>query len=305
MESNPYQTLSEQYGIPGHVTFQAGPGGLAAAVIDNPHASAVITLAGGHLVAYQPKGQEPVLWVSPNAVFETGKAIRGGIPICWPWFGQHPSDSSKPMHGFVRTMVWSVAGTRVLEDGATEVRLLATDTPETLALWPHAFRLEAIFTVGAALRVELSARNTGSEPFTYTAGLHPYFHVSGVHRIRITGLEGVSYLDKEENFRRKPGEDTLRIAGPIDRIYTGTERDMVIHDEGYGRAIRIRKIGSRTSVVWNPGENAARMPDLGAGNARAFVCAETVNAVEDTVTVAPGEEARLGMEVTVERQGGL
>lgn len=305
MEYNPYQTLSEQYGVPGHVTFRAGPGGLAAAVIENEHASALITFAGGHVVHYQTKGQEPVLWVSPNAVFEAGKAIRGGVPVCWPWFGQHPTDSSKPMHGFVRTMVWNLAGTRALEDGSTEVRLFITDTPETRALWPHPFRLEIIVTVGPALRVELAAFNTGSEPFTYTAGLHPYFQVSDTSRIRITGLEGVSYLDKEDGFRRKPGEETLRISGPFDRIYTGTERDMVIHDEGYGRAIRIHKSGSRTSVVWNPGENAARMPDLGAGNERTFVCAETVNAVDDTVTVAPGEEARLGMAVTVEGLGAL
>ena len=115
----------------------------------------------------------------------------------------------------------------------------------------------------------------------------------------------MSYLDKEDGFQRKPGEDTLRITGPVDRIYTGTERDMVIHDEGYGRAIRIDKCGSRTSVVWNPGENAARMPDVGAGNARTFVCAETVNAVDDSVTVASGQEARLGMEVTVEGLGAL
>ena len=305
MESNPYQTLNEQYGIADHVQIKAGPGGLAAVMVDNRHASALITLAGGHVLRYQPKGQEPLLWVSPNAVFEAGKAIRGGVPVCWPWFGQHATDSSKPMHGFVRTMVWTVADTRAQEDGSTEVRLFVTDTPQTLALWPHPFRLEIIVTVGPALRVELAARNTGSEPFTYTAGLHPYFQVSDVVQINITGLEGVSYLDKEDGFRRKPGEDTLRIAGPVDRIYTGTERDMVIHDEGYGRAIRIRKTGSRTSVVWNPGENAARMPDLGAGNERTFVCAETVNAVDDTVTVAPGAEGRMGMEVTVEMQGAL
>lgn len=305
MESNPYQTLNEQYGIAGHVQIQAGPGGLAAVVVENKHASALIMLAGGHVARYQPKKQEPVLWVSPNAVFETGKAIRGGVPVCWPWFGQHPADSSKPMHGFVRTMLWDVAGTRALEDGSTEVRLFVVDTPETLALWPHPFQLEIIVTVGPALRVELTACNTGSEPFTYTAGLHPYFQVSDIDRIRITGLEGASYLDKEDGFQRKPGEGTLRITGPVDRVYTGTERDMVIHDEGYERAIRIHKSGSRTSVVWNPGENAARMPDVGAGNARTFVCAETVNAVDDTVTVAPGQEARLGMEVTVEGLGAL
>ncbi len=303
MESNPYHTLNEQYGIPGHVTFQAGPGGLAAAVMDNEHASARVTLAGGHVVAYQSKGQQPVLWVSPNSAYEAGKAIRGGVPVCWPWFGPHPDGGDLPMHGLVRTMLWSVTGARVLPGGATELRLAVCDTPETRAQWPYPFRLEEIITVGPSLRIELVAHNTGGDPFTYTAGLHPYFQVSHIRQIRISGLEGVSYLDKTDDLKRKPGEDTLRITGWTDRIYTGTENDMIINDEGYGRTIRIRKMGSRTSVVWNPDEKAAGMPDLGAGNEQFFVCAEAVNAVDDAVTVPPGGEARLGMEVTLDEQG--
>lgn len=303
MESNPYHTMNEQYGIAGHVTFQAGPGGLATAVIENTHASAAVTLAGGHVLSYQPKGQEPVLWLSPKSAFAVGMAIRGGVPLCWPWFGPHPDDRGKPQHGFVRTMQWSVTGTRALDDGSTELRLAVCDTPETRALWFYRFLLEAVVTVGPSLRVAMQVRNTGNEPFNYTAALHPYFQVSDIRRISISGLEGVSYLDKTRDMQRNPGEESLRITGWTDRVYTGTKSDLLIRDEGYGRTIRVRKSGSRTSVVWNPDEKAAQMADLGAGNQRSFVCVEPANGIDDSVTVPPGGEAQLGMEVTVEGQG--
>jgi glucose-6-phosphate 1-epimerase len=295
------QSLNERYAIPGHISFHSGPGGLVIAVINNVHASAVLTLQGGHIMTYTPHGGKPLLWVSPNAAYEVGKAMRGGIPVCWPWFGSHPQEPDrKLMHGFARTQPWSLAGTRALDDGGTEVRLVLRDNAQTWALWPQAFELELTATVGRQLDVQCAARNPGSQPYQFTGALHPYFLVSAIREISITGLVGTDYLDKTEEFKRKSQSETLRISGWTDRIYLDTTSDLCIEDPGFGRTLRITKTGSRTTVVWNPDVIAAEMPDVGAGQQQHFVCVETANAVDDVAVVAPGGEARLGMTIEIE-----
>jgi D-hexose-6-phosphate mutarotase len=295
------QRLNDLYAIPGQVCFQAGPGGLLMAVINNAHARGTMTLAGGHVLDYTPHGSQPVLWVSPNACYTVGKAMRGGVPVCWPWFGAHPDDpQAKPMHGLVRTLLWQVTAARALPGGETQVCMSVSETEATRAAWDHPFSLELRATFGPRLRVEWSARNPGSQAFTYTGALHPYFAVSDVTRVSVRGLEGFDYLDKVEGFRRKTLPGAVTFTGEVDRVFLDTLSEMRVEDPGWRRAIRIAKQGSRTSVVWNPHEKDAASPDLGAGQHRRFVCAEAANAFEDSVTVAPGGEARLGMEIWTE-----
>lgn len=298
------QTLNEQYAIPGHVTIETGPGGLVTAVIENQHASAMMTLAGGHVMTYTPRGGQPVLWVSPNAAHTIGKAMRGGVPVCWPWFAAHPTEpSTKPLHGFARTSLWEFSGTRALPDGATEVRMLLRDNPQTRALWPHAFELEVTATFGPRLRVAWSARNPGSQPYRYSGALHPYYTVSDIAAVRVEGLDGTDYLDKNEGFQRFRQQGPLRFTGPVDRVFLDTTAEITIHDPGLRRVLHIAKQGSRTSVVWNPDTEDAQMADVGAGQHRFFVCAEAANAVDDIVDVPPGGEGRLAMEIwAVEEQ---
>lgn len=297
------QRYNEQYGIPGHLSFQAGPGGLVTAVISNAHAEAEMTLAGGHVMRYTPRGGQPVLWVSPNASFTVGTAMRGGVPVCWPWFALHPDDpQGKPLHGLVRTMLWEMRGTQALPDGATEVRMAVRDTPETLALWPHPFELELAVRVGPRLRMEWTARNPGSAPYRYTGALHPYFSVSDLTAVTVRGLEGTAYLDKNDGFRPKTLAGPLRFEGMVDYVFLDTCAEMVIEDSGLGRAIHVAKEGSRTSVVWNPAGADAKMPDVGAGQHRYFLCVEAVNAVNDVVDVPPGGEGRLAVEIWAEQE---
>jgi glucose-6-phosphate 1-epimerase len=286
--------LNEQFAIAEHITFTASAAGLPIAEIRNSYAAASVAVQGGHVISYQPHGQQPVLWVSRLSVFEPGKTIRGGIPVCWPWFGTHPTDPSKPFHGFVRAAMWQVRGTSVGPADATVIRLGLTESDESLALWPHAFDLEIVVTVGAQLHVELIARNPGKEPFVCGGALHSYYTIGDARRIAIHGLDGRDYLDKVENFKRKTQHGPVTIEGETDRIYLDTDAACVIDDPALGRRIEIAKAGSRTTVVWNPwAEKAKQIADFEDQEYLSMVCVETANADVDVATVAPGSEHRL------------
>jgi D-hexose-6-phosphate mutarotase len=295
------QELNDQFAIAEHITFAATAGGLPVAEIRNSFASASVALQGGHVATYQPHGQAAVLFVSSQAEFRPGKTIRGGIPVCWPWFGTHPSDPSKPFHGFVRAAMWQFRGASVGPGDATEVRLGLTESEESLALWPHAFDLEIVVTVGAQLQVELIARNPGDQPFVCGGALHTYYTVGDVRQIAIQGLDGRDYLDKVEGFKRKHQDGPVTIAAEVDRVYLDTEADCVIDDPVLGRRIRVAKAGSRTTVVWNPwAEKARQIPDFGDEEYLAMVCIETANADTDVATVEPGGEHRLKAIISLE-----
>ncbi len=290
--------LNEQFAIAQHITFAATAGGLPVAEIHNSHAAASVAVQGGHVITFQPHGQQPVLWVSSLSAFEPGKTIRGGIPVCWPWFGAHPTDPSKPFHGFVRAAMWQVRGTSVGPADATEIRLGLTESEASRAIWPHIFDLEIVVTVGAQLRVELITRNPGDQPFVCGGALHSYYTVGDARRIAIHGLDGGEYLDKVENFKRKSQQGPVTIEGETDRVYLHTDAACVIDDPALNRRLEIAKAGSRTTVVWNPwAEKAGQLADFGDEEYLSMVCVETANADMDVATVAPGGEHRLSVVI--------
>ena len=294
--------LNTQFAVADHLTFAAGPGGLPVADLQHAQGAARVALQGAQVLSFQPHGAQPVIWVSACSRYAPGKSIRGGIPVCWPWFGPHPTDPSKPQHGFARTALWSVRGTGITPQGEPQLQLELAASEATRALWPYPFDLEMRVSVGAALQVELITRNPGPAPFTYGAALHSYFGVSQVQDITILGLEGGIYIDKTDNGARKPQPEPLRITGKTDRVYLDTTAPCVIADPGRQRGIRIAKAGSRTTVVWNPGpEDARQMVDFCDDEYPGMVCVETANAGPDLVTVPPGGEARLSAHITVER----
>ena len=294
--------LNAQFAIANHVSFAPGQGDLVVANINNADAHATIALQGAHVVTWQPHDQLPVVWVSDHAIYAPGKAIRGGVPICWPWFGPHPSDSSKPQHGFARTQLWHVQHTAITDDGATQVVLALHENDHTLALWPHAFTLELSVIVGASLRIELVARNTGTEEVSCSGALHSYFAVQNVKEITIGGLEGTAYLDKVDGSARKMQDGAITISSEVDRVYVDTTATCTINDPGFGRQIVIAKDGSRSTVVWNPWEAKARaLHDFGDDEYREMVCVETTNAADDVVTIAPGAEHMLCAEISVKK----
>ena len=301
MNTPELDALNRRFAIAGHLAFKEGPGGLAVAEVANAHAEASIALQGAHVMTWQPRGQEPVLWLSRFGKFAPGKSIRGGVPICWPWFGPHASETALPGHGFARTVMWEAKETRALPDGATFLRFGLIETDATRAQWPHPSTAELLVTVGAELRVELVTRNTGSAPFQLGEAFHTYFHVSDVADMEIKGLEGCTYLDKVGVPARRTQQGPIVIESEVDRVYLDTEADCLIEDRGLGRRTRIAKHGSRSAVVWNPWiEKAEKMGDFGPEGYRGMVCVETGNAADNVVTVQPGTAHSLVTVISVE-----
>jgi D-hexose-6-phosphate mutarotase len=295
------ETLNDSFAITDHISFANGPGGLPIAQIRNAYAAATVSLHGAQVLAFQPHGHVPVLWVSAHSLYQSGKAIRGGIPICWPWFGPHPSDPAKPAHGFARTSLWSVLSAAALADGATQIRLRLVDEDTNAMLWPHPFELRMVVTVGAQLNVELIVRNPGPTAFTYSGALHSYFDVSDIAAISIHGLDGCDYIDQVDGDRQKTQKGPIAITSETDRVYLNTTTTCVIEDPGLDRRIGIAKGGSRSTVVWNPwSEKARRLADFGDEEYHSMVCVETANAGGDSITVAPGGEHRLTATISVE-----
>ncbi len=283
------EQLNADHAIAEHIHFELGEGGLAKAIIANEFANAEIYLHGAHVTHFQPKGQQPILWMSRLAKYQADAALRGGIPVIWPWFGAHPSDESKPSHGFARTMEWSIAKTDVSASGATVITLTLSDTPETRMLWDHAFLLTLTLTVDTKMQVELTATNSGSGSFEAGAALHTYFKVGDIDKIHITGLDGCDYLDKVTGFDRKRQNGPIRFASEVDRIYLDTAGEALIHDEQIGRTISVAKSGSCSTVVWNPwSTRAVNIGDFPDDGYKTMVCVETTNAATDVRTIAPG-----------------
>ena len=303
MSASDIQRLNGQFGIPEHLEFGSIQGGLPAAMVRNRHASATVALHGAHVMAFQPHGQHPVLWMSRCSRFEAGAPIRGGIPICWPWFGAHPTTPQAPFHGFARVSEWDVALAQALDDGSTLLELRLADTPQSLELWPHPFDLRLRVRVSTELEVELTMLNTGHAPMTCGAALHSYFAVSEVASIRVLGLEGTPFLDTVPPTPVAGAEEQpIAIRSETDRIYMDTDSRCTIEDPGLKRRIRIAKRGSRSTVVWNPWiAKSARMPDFGAEEYRGMLCIETANAATDVREIAPGGTHALGTVLSVER----
>jgi glucose-6-phosphate 1-epimerase len=294
------ESLEERFGVRGALRFERGNGGLTRAVATIAGATAHVYLHGAHVTHFQPGAGPPVLFTSPRSVFAEGRAIRGGIPVIFPWFGPNPDDPRAPDHGFARTLPWAVDS---VEAGkASVVIVLALEpTDATRAAWPHDFRLRYRVSVGAVLDVALTVENRSSESFVFQEALHAYLFVGDAEEAAVHGLESTTYIDKADDMARKvQGREAVRIKGLTDRVYLDTTSACLVEDPVLGRRLRLDKSGSRTTVVWNPGAEKARgMPDLGAEAWRSMLCVETANAADNAVRLDPGHHhemaARLGV----------
>jgi len=293
--------LNQKHAIANHVAFREIADGMPAAEISNAHAKAGIALQGAHLYAWQPDGHEPVIWLSEFAKFAPGKSLRGGIPVCWPWFGPHDSDSKLPAHGYARTSMWDVVETAALPDGSTQIRFELAQTNQMREQWPHAASVQLQISVGRTLQVSLITANTGDSPFTLGEALHTYFRIGDVSNVAIRGLDGCSYIDKVADAAHQVQHGDIVIDNEVDRVYLDTDADCIIEDRGLKRAIRIAKQGSHSTVVWNPWiEKAEKMGDLGEDGYRAMVCVESANALDNVVSIAPNETHHLSVIYSVE-----
>jgi glucose-6-phosphate 1-epimerase len=296
--------LNSEHKIDGTLRVVEGQGGLPMIEIENAQATALISVHAGQVLAYRPSGaSSDLLFVSERAYFAPGKAIKGGVPICWPWFGADPEGRGRPAHGFVRSMPWSLLETESLPDGATRVLLGITDEAETRAQWAHAFNLLLEVRVGETLRVEMITRNPEDRPFPITQALHTYFKVGDATRARVLGLEGCRYIDKSANGGDAviTQEGAVTVSAEVNRIYQGVPAHLSIEDPALGRRIRIETERSATCIVWNPWVETARaMADLDDEDYRIMVCVETANAADEVVQVPAGGEVRLAAEYTIE-----
>jgi glucose-6-phosphate 1-epimerase len=266
--------------------------------IQHPAATARIALHGAHVMDWIPAGEKPVLYMSPEAVIEVGKPIRGGIPICWPWFGPHPTDAQKPAHGFARTQMWQV-GEIVSATDRLEVMLSLRSSDATLAIWPHEFSLQLRVSVGAQLEATLIVRNPGLTAWTMTGALHTYLSVTDVSKINIHGLHGAQYVEGRLSPEKQVQNGPVKIDQEVDRIYL-SDAAVEVEDVAGGRVLAIEKAGSHSTVVWNPWiEKSKHLADLPDEAYQRFVCIETTNAGEDSVTLQPGEEHQLTTRLLV------
>jgi glucose-6-phosphate 1-epimerase len=292
-------TLNAHFGIPGVVDFGVGGHGALEARLAAAGASATVARQGAQVLSWAPAGQPPVVWLSPAARFAPGKSLRGGVPVCWPWFGPHPDDTSKPSHGFARNLDWRVLETSRLRHGA---RILMGMVPgaEQAALWPHDAELRLAVTLGTTLELELTTRNTGVESITITQALHSYFHVGDIASVQVEGLDGCPYIDRLAAGARFTQRGPVTIEGEVDRIYLDCPGDVEILDRTLERRVLIAKSGSRSCVVWNPWiDKGAKLGDLGEEGHHHMLCVETTNAWDDSMTLAPGASHTLGTSIGV------
>ncbi len=286
-----------------HAEFKPGEGGIPVLHVQNTLATASVSLQGANILSWIPYGEEEVIWLSEDAVFAPGKSVRGGIPICWPWFGAHESNTAFPAHGFARTVLWQVTDVTALATGETQVRFVLDTTrldEKYQPMWPQATVAEYCITIGKTLTLELSTINKSDQPMTIGQALHTYFFVDDVRQTKVSGLDGKDYLDKTEGFARKTQSGDVTIAAEVDRIYLNTTDDNVISDTQ--RNIVIKKQGSHSTVVWNPWVAVAeKMGDLGKDGYLNMLCVESANAADDTVVINAGERFTLKVSYAVEK----
>lgn len=295
-------TLNNNFGIDGQLSFSDVGDGFIIIEIDNDFCTASIALQGAHLMTWQPKGEEPVIWMSPVAKLGAGKSIRGGVPICWPWFGAHVSDSSFSGHGFARTVMWDVISSATLEDGSTAVRFKIAGIKE--GQWSTQIPAEIEMKIGKTLEMELITKNQTSETVTVGDALHTYFAVGDVSNIQIRGLDGCDYIDKVGETTRRTQDGNIDIAAEVDRIYLDQGQDVVIEDPDKQRRICIEKRNSFSTIVWNPWiDKCQKMGDFGSDDGYlGMVCVESANADEDVVLLAPNDTHSLWVRYSVEKQ---
>jgi glucose-6-phosphate 1-epimerase len=282
--------LNQRFAIAGVAQVTAGNGGLPRLNISTPIASAEIYLHGAQLTSWRPAGAEEVIFLSQQSQFEAGRAIRGGIPVCFPWFRNKLDDPKAPSHGVVRTKAWQLDSVAHQGDVVT-VSLSTESDAGTRAWWPHDFHLVHRATFGAELAQELVMTNTSAAPVRFEEALHTYYRVGAAEAVRIRGLDGVTYLDNTDANREKRQEGDIVFTAQTDRAYMDTTHAVEIHDPTLRRRIRLVKENSRTTVVWNPWSTGAQsLADLGDEEWRTMACVEASNMRACGVDLGPGEQ---------------
>ncbi len=279
--------------IPGILTVTTGLGGLPVIHIASSWSRAEIYLHGAHITDFHKTGEHPLLFVSGSSKFEVGQAIRGGIPIIFPWFGAR---NGHPAHGTARITEWEITAADVIHDGSVKVVFQMPDV-ENLAVSYQVI-------VGESLGLQLAVTNRGETEATFENCLHTYFHVGDVQSASIHGLKDSRYFDKVLDATFTETAEAIRIAAETDRVFLDTSADLTIEDPVLTRRIHIAKSGSLSTVVWNPWiAKSHAMTDFGDNDYPHMLCVESGNVSENRITLFPGETSRMTVELSSELLG--
>jgi len=278
--------------------------------IRTPHGTARMVRQGAQLLGYDAADGRPVVWLSEQARYRRGVSVRGGVPVCWPWFGVYarnpesvrhavgaPQDA--PSHGVARDVDWQLTEQHV-RDGEAELAF-ACDLSRGLGPWLHPTRLELRARFGREISLALTTRNLGTQPYTLSLALHTYLAVSDSRAVSILGLDGLDYIDTARGWTVQRQQGPVAIAEETDRIYQGVDRPIEVRDPQWRRTLRIRGGNSRSAVVWNPWvDKAARLADYADDAWQRMLCVETARVMDDVLTVAPGEAVTVSVTIEVQ-----
>jgi len=294
--------MNAKFGAPGRIVFRDGFAGAPNVVLANKYGSAEIALLGANVLSYRPTGNFPVIFRPAKRDYNRGDSFHGGVPVCWPQFGNRFS-KELPQHGFARLLVFEVRGTSY-SDEMTEVTLGLRSDGETRKLWPHDFDLEYTVSVSMKLNLKLVTRNTGTEPFAFSAGFHPYFAVRDRDALTVKGLDGADFVDGHDLSTGRQAGD-LKVDFAPDHIFSlpsALKHEFALLDPGLRRAIALVSSGNVKLVVWNCGSDA-EPADFSKGDWRKYVCLEPVSDWPDGRELKPGERHELlaAIQVSLEQ----
>ena len=282
--------LNSRFEIPGIAWVVGGNGGLPKVRITSRETVGEMYLHGAHVTCWEPAGREEVLFLSSQSRWEDGKAIRGGVPICFPWFGNKADHPEAPAHGFVRTRAWQIESIEQVGSAVT-VSMFTESDEDSARWWPAEFRLVHRATFGRELSLELVVTNTGKTSLRFEEALHAYHSVGNIEKARVRGLDGVHYLDKTDSNRKKMQQGEIVIASETDRIYLDTTGAMELEDPVLHRCTRVTKENSQTTVVWNPWvQKAHSLSDFADDDWKQMICIETSNVSDFSLSLDPGEQ---------------
>ncbi|MCG3748146.1 D-hexose-6-phosphate mutarotase [Vibrio cincinnatiensis] len=261
-------------------------------------AVAGIALHGGHVLSFQPKGQPDLIWMSSDALFDGKAALRGGIPVCWPWFGR----IAAPAHGFARSTEWTLVEHRENEQGVM-ISLGLETSEQTLAIWPHHFQIRLLVEIRNTLQVTLEIINTDKKEWVFSGALHTYLNVGDIRQTETTGM-GLEYLDNLNHGQKTAGTNSLVLTDTIDRVYTQPEAQIRVKDPVLNRTLLIENHGHNSAVLWNPwSQGAQAMADMNNEGYQTMLCVESTwhaNSLEEGKTLQPGERYQLSTTLSAQ-----
>jgi glucose-6-phosphate 1-epimerase len=276
----------------------------------------LISQQGAQILSYQQDDQPPLIWLSEQAAYKRGHGVRGGVPVCWPWFGNllrnpqaikgmHQQRDAAPAHGLVRALDWQLQGIDCRDDGiALEFAYNSSNQP--LVDWPHAAELRLCIQLDERLHIKLGTRNLGETPLSISQALHSYFAVSDIRNVTVEGLHGCHYIETLEDWQQREQTGALHFGGETDRIYLDTPTHLSILDPAWQRRIHLLSSGSHSAVVWNPWtDKAQRLSQFASDAWQGMLCIEHANVMEDVRTLAPGEQHWLGVSLWAEAVNGV